>query len=57
MSVWNKDKVERVIRLQHLLESGFSVFEEYDNAFIMKKSDDYKVVSKDYEELWSYKTK
>ena len=57
MSVWNKDKVERVIRLQHLLEGGFSVFEEYDNAFIMKMDKDYLVVSKDYEELWSYMLK
>jgi hypothetical protein len=72
MSVWNnhkenlcetqrralrKDKTERIIRLQHLLESGFNVIEEYDNAFIFNKNKDYLVVTKDYEPMWSYTTK
>lgn len=55
MSVWNVDKVERIIRLQHLLESGFNVLEEYENAFIFNNKYRYKVVNKDYKLLWEYK--
>jgi len=54
MSVWNKDKTERVIRLQHLLESGFNVIEEFDNVFVFNKETNYKVVNKDYKLLWEY---
>ncbi len=54
MSIWNKDKTERVIRLQHLLESGYNVLEEFDNVFVFNKNCKYKVVNKDYKLLWEY---
>lgn len=57
MSVWNKDKVGRVLRLQNLLERGFDLFESYDNAFIFSRVKNYVVVDTDYKELWSYKVK
>ena len=57
MSVWNKDKVNRVLRLQNLLEKGFNLFKKYDNAIIFNKNNDYIVVNNNYKEMWFYTLK